>query len=61
MPKLQHEPDLHDRRAAACDGKVAFPNGAVAHRVHRRTRVRKFKAAVYRCPYCRSFHIGNRS
>lgn len=63
MPKLQHEPnfDTKDRRAAACDGKQAYPNGAVAHRVFRRSRARKFQGGVYRCRYCRGFHIsGNR-
>jgi hypothetical protein len=63
MPKLQREPDLDmsDRRAASCAGKIAYPNGAVAHRVFRRTRIRKFQGDVYRCRFCRGFHIGNRS
>jgi hypothetical protein len=63
MPKPLHEPefDTRDRRAAACDGKVAYPNGAIAHRVFRRTRAHKFQGAVYRCRFCRGFHIGNRS
>jgi hypothetical protein len=63
MPKPQHERDFDtsDRRAAGCAGKVSYPNGAVAHRVFRRTRARKSQGDVYRCRYCRGFHIGNRS
>jgi hypothetical protein len=62
VPKPPHEPDFDtpDRRSAGCDGKVAYPNGAVAHRVFRRNRVRKFQDVVYRCRFCRGFHIGNR-
>ena len=53
--------------AAACDGKMAFSTRQAAERVARamnsprRSRNRKSTghapARVYKCPYCREYHI----
>ena len=40
-------PDTPAARAAVCNGKVSYPNGAIAHRVFRRTRVRKFLSLIH--------------
>lgn len=46
-----------------CSGKLAFPNKSAAKlkiRRMRNTRSGKANLRVYRCPHCRSFHIGTK-
>ena len=60
------DPRLTDRdpvgmHAAACKGKEGFANGARAHRVARERRKRRgVVRIVYRCPFCRQFHIATK-
>lgn len=53
------------RQAASCEGKGAFDTWDEAERVQRRRRKskRRVKTHVYRCEYCRRFHLatGDRS
>lgn len=44
--------------AAACVGKEAFDSPKLAHEVSKRRRRLKGPQDVYRCPYCRAYHIG---
>lgn len=45
--------------AAQCTGKHAYPNGALAYRVAKRSgRAKKGGLAVYHCPHCGKYHIG---
>lgn len=46
-------------RQAACDGKVAYPDHALAMEVAiRMRRRRKRRLNIYRCRWCRCWHIG---
>ena len=51
---------LNEKQAAACDGKDGFLSYGLARRVMRRMRKRKkgIKFNLYRCTFCRCWHIG---
>jgi hypothetical protein len=43
---------------ASCMGKEAYSSPTVAKKVAKRRRRKHRRLSVYRCDYCRKFHMG---
>lgn len=62
MDDLEEAERLADLEAAACTGKESFETYAAAKRVADRPRIKNPQhLEVYRCEFCRKFHLSSKN
>lgn len=49
-----------DYRRIQCEGKEAYDSRAFAEKVAKRRNQRDRRLSVYRCKFCRKYHMGHK-
>lgn len=58
-PLVSHSAKGADTPASGCEGKQAFTDPTLAARIAHKQRSSGRKMRVYKCQWCKHFHIGS--